>query len=230
MSATDACVKLRALASPEVAASTARFFRTGRGQYAEGETFIGVRVPVLRAVAREFRDLQLRDIELLLNSAIHEERHLALLILVLQMDRGDETHRKLVYDFYLSHTQSISNWDLVDCSAPHVVGRFLLHRSRRPLFRLAESQSLWERRIAIVSTQHFIRHNDVSDTFLVSRRLLCDEADLIHKATGWMLREAGNRDEGALLAFLDQHAPEMPRTMLRYAIERLSGELRQRYR
>lgn len=230
MSAADASVKLRALASPEVAASTARFFRTGRGQYAEGETFIGVRVPVLRAVAREFRELRLREIESLLNSAIHEERHLALLILVLQMGGGDESHRQSVYDFYLSHTQRINNWDLVDCSAPHVVGSYLLRRLRGPLFRLAESQSLWERRIAIVSTQHFIRHDDLADTFLLGRRLLHDAEDLIHKATGWMLREAGVRDEGVLLSFLDQHASEMPRTMLRYATERLSGELRQRYR
>jgi 3-methyladenine DNA glycosylase AlkD len=230
MSAQDARLKLRSLGSPEVAASTARFFRTGPGEYAEGEKFIGVRVPVLRAVARQFRALSLQDIESLLSSVIHEERHLALLILVLQVSACDESRRKILYDFYLNHTRLISNWDLVDCSAPHVVGSFLLYRSRKPLFRLARSKSLWERRISIVSTQHFIRHNDVSDTFLISRSLLGDSEDLIHKATGWMLREAGHRAPDLLLSFLDSHATEMPRTMLQYAMERLPAELRLRYR
>lgn len=221
--------KLHALSAPEVAASTARFFRTGPGQYGEGDVFIGVRVPAMRVLARELRGLPLQETGLLLSSAIHEERHLALLVMVLQMAKSGERQREELYDFYLGGTRYINNWDLVDCSAPHVVGSFLLHKAREPLFRLAESHSLWERRIAIVSTQHFIRHGDLTDTFLLGRRLLHDAEDLIHKATGWMLREAGIRDESLLLAFLDQHAPEMPRTMLRYAMERLPAELRRRY-
>lgn len=229
MTAKEAKKKLKSLASPEVATSSARFFKTGPGQYGEGDIFIGIKVPVLRSVSREFRELPLDEMEILLSSPIHEERHLALMILVLQVAKCDAVHRTAVYDFYLKNTRFINNWDLVDCSAPQIVGGFLLNQSRKPLFELAKSNSLWERRIAIVSTQHFIRHNDLSDTLAISQKLLKDREDLIHKAAGWMLREVGKKDQAVLVAFLDQHGSVMPRTMLRYAIERFQPDLRKAF-
>lgn len=229
MKATEARTKLNALASPEVAASSARFFKTGPGQYGEGDTFIGVRVPALRKLASECRALPLPQIEALLHSPVHEERLLALLVLVMGVGKCDDDHRKAVYEFYLGNTQHVNNWDLVDTSAPAIVGGYLRDKPRKPLVRLAKSQSLWERRIAIVATQHFIRLDQFDDTLAISRLLLADKEDLIHKATGWMLREVGDRDEAALVAFLEEHGPVMPRTMLRYAIEHFSPEQRRAY-
>ena len=229
MTATEVKRKLSALASPEVAAASARYFKTGPGQYGAGDTFVGVRVPALRKLARECRALPLSEIEALLHSPIHEERLLALLLLVSSVGKCDEAHRKAVYDFYLSNTRHVNNWDLVDTSAPAVVGGYLRDKSRSPLVGLAKSASLWERRIAVVATQHFIRLGEFDDTLAVSRLLLGDKEDLIHKATGWMLREVGERDEAALAAFLDEHAAEMPRTMLRYAIEKFTVETRRAY-
>ena len=229
MTAKAAKKKLKSLASPNVAKSSASFFKTGPGQYGEGDIFIGIKVPVLRSVSREFREMPLEEVQTLLNSSIHEERHLALMILVLQVAKCDEAHRTAVYDFYLSNTKFINNWDLVDCSAPQIVGGFLLNKPRKPLFELAKSNSLWERRIAIVSTQYFIRHDDFSDTLAISRKLLKDKEDLIHKAAGWMLREVGKKVQAILIEFLDQHGSVMPRTMLRYAIERFQPDLRQAY-
>lgn len=229
MKAAEARTKLHALASPEMAASSARFFKTGPGQYGEGDTFIGVRLPTLRKLAREFRHLPLAEVEVLLHSPIHEERLLALLVLVLGVGKGDDGHRKAVYDFYLGNTQHVNNWDLVDSSAPAIVGGYLRDKPRTPLVRLARSASLWERRIAVVATQHFIRLDDFDDTLAISRLLLADKEDLIHKATGWMLREVGDRDEAALAAFLDEHVAVMPRTMLRYAIEHFPPETRRGY-
>ena len=229
MTAKDAKKKLKSLASPEVAKSSARFFKTGPGEYGEGDIFIGIKVPTLRSMSREFKALPLEDIETLLSSPIHEERHLALMILVLQVAKCDDSHRTAVYDFYLGNTRFINNWDLVDCSAPQVVGGFLLNKPRKRLFDLTKSKCLWERRIAIISTQHFIRHDDFADTLAISQKLLTDKEDLIHKASGWMLREVGKKDQELLVAFLDQHASDMPRTMLRYAIERFPPELRQGY-
>ena len=227
--ANEARTKLHALASPEVAASSDRFFKTGPGQYGEGDTFIGVRVPVLRKLARECRALPLTEIEALLHSTVHEERLLALLVLVLGVGKCDGAHRKAVYDFYLGNMPHVNNWDLVDTSAPAIVGGYLRDKSRKPLVGLAKSASLWERRIAVVATQHFIRLDQFDDTLTVSRLLLGDKEDLIHKATGWMLREVGDRDEAALAAFLDEHGTVMPRTMLRYAIEHFPPEKRLAY-
>ncbi len=227
MTAKDAKTKLKSLASPEVAKSSACFFKTGPGQYAEGDIFIGIKVPTLRMVSREFRALPLEDIESLLNSLAHEERHLALMILVLQVAKCDYAYRSALFDFYLSNTQFINNWDLVDCSAPQVVGGYLLNKPRKPLFDLASSTCLWERRIAIILTQVFIRHDDFGDTLAISQKLLKDKEDLIHKAAGWMLREVGKKDQAVLEAFLDQHGAVMPRTMLRYAIERFQPDQRQ---
>ena len=229
MTAKEAKQILKTLATPEVAQSSRRFFKTGPGQYGEGDIFIGIKVPSLRAVSREFRSLPLEEIRLLLNSPVHEERHLALMILVLQVAKCKDPQRRVFFDFYLDNTAFINNWDLVDCSAPQVVGACLLDKSREPLFQLAQSKSLWERRIAIVSTQHFIRHDQFADTLALCQKLLNDPEDLIQKACGWMLREVGAKARHLLEAFLDQHAREMPRTMLRYAIEHFSPDKRRAY-
>lgn len=229
MTAKDAQKKLKTLSSPELARSATRFFKTGPGQYGEGDIFIGIKVPTLRTVSREYRALPLNEIETLLKSPIHEERHLALIILVLQVAKSDDTQRRAAFDVYLRNTRFINNWDLVDCSAPQIVGGYLMEKSREPLFELAKSTCLWERRIAIVSTQHFIRNDDFGETMAISRKLLKDKEDLIHKAAGWMLREVGKKDQAVLEAFLNQHGPNMPRTMLRYAIERFTPARRQAY-
>lgn len=230
MKAKDAAAHLKALASPVVAASSARFFKTGPGEYGEGDVFIGVRVPTLRKLAREFRDLPLDEIELLLRSQIHEERMLALFVLVLSVGKKcSESHRKSAYDFYLSNTAYVNNWDLVDSSAPAIVGGHLWDKPRKPLQRLAKSKNLWERRIAMVATQHFIRLGEFDDTIALSQILLKDKEDLIHKASGWMLREVGERDVRVLVSFLDEHAATMPRTMLRYAIEHFDEDERKKY-
>ncbi len=191
--------------------------------------FIGVKLPPLRAVCRECRDTPLDVALSLLESRVHEERMLALLLLVDRFTRGGPSERRQVYEAYLAHTAFINNWDLVDVTAPAVVGGYLFDRSRAPLRTLARSASLWERRIAIVSTHFFIRHGDLDDTFRIADRLLRDPHDLIHKASGWMLREAGKRDGAALRAFLADRHGHMPRTMLRYAIERFPEKERKKY-
>ena len=167
--------RLRSLADPEVAAILARFFKTGPGQYGEGDRFIGVKVPAIRKVAREFKGLPLSEVECVLHSEIHEERLLALVILVAQFEKGDDATRKRVYDLYLANTEHINNWDLVDLSAPQIVGGYLESRSRKPLDRLAKSPSLWERRIAILATHWFIRHGDFADTLRIAGKLLGDK-------------------------------------------------------
>jgi 3-methyladenine DNA glycosylase AlkD len=217
--------RLRALANPERAAHSLRFFKTAPGDYGHGDKFLGLTVPTMRGVVREFRDLPLADADGLLASPWHEDRLVALMILVEQYRRTPAA-RNTIYKLYLARTDRINNWDLVDASAPHIVGAHLAERSRKPLLRLAKSPSLWERRIAIVATQHFIRRNEFADTLAIARLLLRDPHDLIHKACGWMLRETGKRDERVLRAFLDEHAARMPRTMLRYAIERLGDRRR----
>lgn len=229
MTAEDARTKLKSLASPAAAALATRFFKTGPGQYGAGDTFIGVNVPTLRTVSRSFRALPLDEVQSLLNSPVHEERHLARLVLVLQVAKCGDEHRKRAYDLYLGNTHLINNWDLIDCSAPQVVGGFLTSRPREPLFTLAKSKSLWERRIAVVSTLHFIRHGEFGETLVICRLLLADKEDLIHKATGWMLREVGKKDRSALEGFLEEHATDMPRTMLRYAVEKFPPERRRAY-
>ncbi len=221
--------RLRSFADPEVAAILARFFKTGPGQYGEGDRFIGVKVPTTRKVAKEFKNLPLTEVECLLHSEIHEERLLALVILVGQFEQGDDATRKSIYDLYLANICHINNWDLVDLSAPQIVGGYLHNRSRKPLDRLAKSASLWERRISVVATHWFIRHGDFNGTLKIAKILLGDKEDLIHKAVGWMLREVGKRDVAALEEFLGEHCRVMPRTMLRCAVERLTEETRQRY-
>lgn len=221
--------RLRAVATPERAAGAQRFFKTGPGEYGEGDKFLGVTAPDLHRLTREFQDLSLRDSRTLLTSEWHEERVLALLILVRQYERGEQPTRDAIYDAYLRSTRHINNWDLVDCSAAQIVGAHLVSRSRAPLRQLAKSSSLWERRIAIIATFHFIRRGDFDDTLRIAEILLADAHDLIHKAVGWMLREVGSRDRSVAEAFLAQHAAAMPRTMLRYAVEKFPEPLRRRY-
>jgi 3-methyladenine DNA glycosylase AlkD len=231
MTAIAALRRLREFGSSAKAAHSLRFFKTGPGQYGEGDRFIGVTVPELRAVAREFRDLPLAEIDALLKSPWHEARLLGLVILVHIFERGNANTRREVYQLYLDRTDRINNWDLVDSSAPQIVGGFLADRSDRArvLDKLARSKSLWERRIAIVATQHLIRLRQFDDTLRIAERLLDDDEDLMHKATGWMLREVGKKDEPTLRRFLDRHAARMPRTALRYALERLPDSTRRRY-
>ncbi len=221
--------RLRALRDPLIADHHLRFFKCGPGQYGEGDAFLGIMVPALRKLSREFTPISVDEAFALLQSKWHEARILALMILVRKCERGDEPARQEIYRRYLASTNRINNWDLVDISAPAIVGAYLHDRDRAPLFTLAKSSSLWERRIAIISTLLFIRHDQFDDTLRIAEILLDDRHDLIHKATGWMLREVGKRDRPVLERFLRKHARRMPRTMLRYAIERFPEELRGRY-
>jgi 3-methyladenine DNA glycosylase AlkD len=207
----------------------AAFFKTGSGHYAEGDEFIGVTVPDLRKIAKDFLHINLLDVQLLLASKVNEERLLALLILVHQYTKAKGDLKEEVYQFYLSNLQYVNNWNLVDSSAHLIMGAHLKDKDRTILLNLAKSGIIWERRIAMVATWHFIRKQDLEWTFKVAEMLLGDKHDLIHKAVGWMLREAGKRNLSALVTFLDQHAAQMPRTMLRYAIEKLSVDQRKAY-
>ena len=225
----DVKKSLKKLGNPEHAAVSQRFFKTGPGEYGEGDIFIGVRVPVLRKLASEFIDLPVSEIEILLRSPIHEERLLAILLFVWIFKKGDDDVKKDIYDLYLKSTDYINNWDLVDVSAEHIVGAYLMNKGKRPLYRLAKSTNLWERRIAIMATFHFVKRHEFSETLKISNMLLADRHDLIHKATGWMLREIGKRDLEAEETFLKEHYKKMPRTMLRYAIEKFPEKKRQRY-
>ena len=220
--------ELAALGSPARAAGAARFFKSGVGEYGEGDKFIGIPVPALRNAALRYRTLPLPDLALLLASDIHEHRLAALEILVAQYESAAESARKNIVQFYLANTHGINNWDLVDASAPYILGEHLKTRSRRVLVRLVKSKSIWERRIAIVATLMLIRHGETADTFLIAEKLLADPHDLIHKAVGWALREAGKVSQPDLLAFLQRHYASMPRTTLRYAIERFPPQLRKR--
>jgi 3-methyladenine DNA glycosylase AlkD len=206
-----------------------RFFKTGPGEYGEGDVFLGIQVPKVRSVGKEFQDLAITEVNKLLRSSVHEDRLLALLILVRRYSKGDAATQARIYKLYLGNTRYINNWDLVDLSASHIVGAFLKERSRRPLDNLAKSPLLWDRRIAIIATAHFIKHDDFATTLRIAAKLLDDEEDLIHKAVGWMLREVGKRDMAVEEGFLKRHYRRMPRTMLRYAIERFPEAKRQRY-
>jgi len=221
--------RLRALAVPANVAILQRFFKTGPGDYGEGDRFIGVKVPGIRTVCRDCRDVGDSVVLELLRSKVHEERLLALLLLVDKFERGDEPARRKAYETYLANTAFINNWDLVDSSAPQIVGGWLQPRSRAPLVRLARSASLWERRIAIVATWAFIRAREFDDTFRIADLIMNDDHDLIHKAMGWMLREVGKRDGQALRRYLSSRYRRMPRTALRYAIERFPETERKRY-
>jgi 3-methyladenine DNA glycosylase AlkD len=213
--------ELKKLANPDLAQFAQRFFRTGPGEYGDGDRFRGIRVPEIRKLVSKYAVLPLSETRSLLKSEFHEDRLLALLILVRQFAKADELVRTRIYEFYLKNMDAVNNWDLVDSSAPYIVGPYLLDKDRQPLHRLARSPNLWQRRIAIIATSHFIRNNDFAYTLAISEVLLDDREDLIHKAVGWMLREVGKRNLEIELAFLKKHAGRMPRTMLRYAIEKL---------
>jgi len=206
-----------------------RFFKTGKGEYGEGDVFLGITVPEQRSVAKKYRILPLTEIGKLLASKIHEHRLTALLILVAQFEKASGREREKIFRFYLSHTQYVNNWDLVDLSAPNIVGMFLAEKDTGILDMLARSHNLWERRIAILATLAFIRNHRFTDTERIAEILVRDPHDLMHKAVGWMLREAGKRDEGFLVSFLKKHADRMPRTMLRAACERLDASVRQSF-
>lgn len=220
---------LLALANPKKAEFLAGFFKTGKSQYAEGDRFLGITVPAIRQIARPFRQLGLTDCERLLQSAYNDERLLALLILVEQYQKGDLGIKNRVYQVYLTNRRRVNNWNLVDSSAPYIVGAHLLQQDRSLLYQLAQSPSLWERRIAVLATFAFIRAGDFADTLKLTEQLLGDEHGLMHKACGWMLREVGKRNQSLLEGFLRQHHAIMPRTMLRYAIERFAPAKRTGY-
>ncbi|MFA6358651.1 MAG: DNA alkylation repair protein [Candidatus Omnitrophota bacterium] len=206
-----------------------RFFKTGPGQYAQGDIFLGVMVPFTRKVVEQFQDLLLLDAVKLLRSKIHEERLLALLILVRQFNQADVKAKEKIYKAYLANMKFVNNWDLVDLSAPNIVGGFLVDKDRQILYRLAKSPLLWERRIAILATFTFIRLGDFNDVFDIVELLLADKEDLIHKACGWMLREVGKRDAAVQEKFLRRNCKVMPRIMLRYAIEKFSPAKRKSF-
>jgi 3-methyladenine DNA glycosylase AlkD len=221
--------KLQSLANPERANRAQRYFKTAPGQYASGDIFLGIRAPQLRQLAKEYKTIEVTEAEELLKSQFHEQRSLALLILVLIFAKANENVRQQIYDLYLSNTNFINNWDLVDCSAEHIVGKFLVDKDKTILSQLAQSNDLWERRISIIATFHFIKNKDFVETLKIAEMLLQDKHDLIHKAVGWMLREVGKRDLKTEEDFLAKHYKNMPRTMLRYAIERFPEERRQQY-
>lgn len=220
---------LEQLGNQSIAAHSQSFFKTGKGEYAEGDKFLGIRVPVLRKQAQTHKDLSIKETLLLLKSRFHEARLLALFMFVKKFTEGTEEQKTEIYNLYLQNMQYINNWDLVDSSAPYILGAYLEKRDKGVLYKLAVSEHLWERRIAIVATFHLIRRNDFSDVLAISEILLGDKEDLIHKAVGWMLREIGKRDLEILKSFLKKHYAEMPRTMLRYSIERFPEKERKAY-
>ena len=229
MTAQEISKILQRLADPHIAEHSQRFFKTGPGQYGEGDRFLGIRVPVLREQAKKFKDAPLGEVRRLLRSPYHEERLCALLLLVQKFSQGNPAHQKAVYELYLGNTRYINNWDLVDLSAYWIVGTWLTDKDRQPLYTLAHSKNLWERRIAIIATFHFIKNTQFADTLAIAALLLTDREDLMHKAAGWMLREVGKRDLSQEKEFLNAHYQQMPRTMLRYAIEKFPENERLKY-
>jgi 3-methyladenine DNA glycosylase AlkD len=217
------------LSNPEKAKNLSRFFKTGKGQYGEGDVFLGIPVPEQRRIAKRYVDLPLNDLQELLSSEIHEHRLTALLILVSKYGKADNSGKDKIFGFYLKNTENINNWDLVDLTAPKIVGDHLFNKDTSILFKLAKSNNLWERRIAILSTFKFIRNNDFEDALSIAKLLLHDKHDLIHKAVGWMLREIGKRDQEIEEQFLSKYHMQMPRTMLRYAIEKFEENKRKFY-
>jgi 3-methyladenine DNA glycosylase AlkD len=214
---------LQALANPQRAKLVAHYFKTGKGEYGEGDVFIGLTVPQIRMIAKKYRELPLGEVEKLLHNPIHEYRLTALIILT------QRALTKEIVDLYLKNTKYINNWDLVDLSSHEILGSYLLDKPRKILYKLAKSKNIWERRIAVISTFAFLRKNDFSDSLALAGILLHDSHDLMHKAVGWMLREVGKRDEKMLVDFLSTHYKTMPRTMLRYAIEKFDEKRRRAY-
>ena len=221
--------ELKQLSNPEKARILSRFFKTGKGEYGEGDIFLGIPVPEQRKVAKRHSGISFADLQELLNSKFHEYRLTGMLILVFKYEKTDSPDKNKIFRFYLNNTKNINNWDLVDLSAPKIIGDYLSNKNTSILFKLAKSNNLWERRIAILSTFRFIRNNDFEDAINISKTLLNDEHDLIHKAVGWMLREIGKRDQEKEEEFLRKYYGQMPRTMLRYAIEKFSENKRKKY-
>jgi 3-methyladenine DNA glycosylase AlkD len=217
------------LSNPEKAKNLSRYFQTGKGQYGEGDVFLGIPVPEQRRIAKRYLNLPLDDIQELLSSEIHEHRLTALLILVSKYGKADNPGKEEIFSFYLKNTENINNWDLVDLTAPKIVGDYLFNKDTSILFKLAKSKNLWERRIAVLSTFRFIDNNDFEDALSIAKLLLHDKHDLIHKAVGWMLREIGKRDQEIEERFLSKYHMQMPRTMLRYAIEKFEENKRKFY-
>lgn len=229
MTAKEISQTLKALADPVIAEHSQRFFKTGKGEYGEGDQFLGIRVPVLRLQVKRFEATRLKEVTQLLASSFHEERLCALLLLVMKFRKGDEAEKTAIYQLYLKNTCYINNWDLVDSSAYQIVGAYLEDKDKQVLYKLAKSKHLWERRIAIIATFQLIRNNRFDDTLALAALLKNDAEDLIHKAVGWMLREIGKRDVAVEKAFLQKHYRNMPRTMLRYAIEKFPTTERKKY-
>jgi 3-methyladenine DNA glycosylase AlkD len=222
--------ELKLASSPDKAISSARFFKTNPGEYGEGDEFIGVTVPEQHKIAKRYKDLSLVDLDVLITSKVHEERLTAIFILVLQYSSGDNAKKEAIYNFYLLHLEDINNWDLVDSSAEYIVGGWLMNKDKTMLTRLAKSKTIWERRIAMLSTFHFIKNGDPSDALNIAELLIHDNHDLIQKAVGWMLREIGKRCSQEIEEkFLAKRYKTMPRTTLRYAIERFPEKLRRQY-
>lgn len=220
---------LKKYTNPEKAKLLSRYFKTGKGEYGEGDIFWGIVVPYQRLIAKKYKDVDLKTVEKLLHSKIHEQRLTSLLILTYQLKKADKAKKKELFDFYLKNTRYINNWDLVDLSCHDILGEYLLNKDRKILYQLAHSKNLWERRIAIISTFAFIRKKQFKDSLQLAKILLYDQYDLINKAVGWALREVGKRDEKVLKDFLNQYSKTMPRIALRYAIEKLSEEKRKKY-
>ena len=217
------------LGNQEYAARLQKYFKTGEGEYGEGDIFLGLRVPIVRKLAKKYRALSIRETSDFLSSQLHEERLFSLFLLVYIFRRGHENDKQKIFKIYLNNMRFINNWDLVDASAGHIVGGYLFDRDKKPIYNLARSKSLWERRISIMATSFFIYHNDFVDALNISEILLKDKEDLIHKAVGWMLREIGNRDLALEENFLKKHYKSMPRAMLRYAIEKFPKGKRKNY-
>ncbi len=221
--------EIRSQKSTEQAKILAHFFKTKPGEYGAGDKFWGIKVPVLREIAKRFMFLSLVDLQKLLKSEFHEERLTGLFILVYKFKKANEAEKETIYKFYLKNWRAVNNWDLVDTTTPQIVGAYLLNKDKRLLYDFAESSNLWKKRMAIIATAAFIRNNKFDDTLKISEVLLNDKHDLIHKAVGWMLREVGKKSPKTEEQFLHKHYKKMPRTMLRYAIEKFPENLRKRY-
>ena len=229
MSITEIKKEIKKNADPQKAILLQRFFKTAPGEYGEGDIFLGIMVPVQRSIVKKYKDLPLKDIKDLLNSGIHEERLIALLILVEQYKKGNDRIKEDIFTFYHLHRKRINNWDLVDLTAHRISGAYLMDKDKSLLYKLAESKNIWDKRIAVLSAFHFIKNNFFDDALCLAQKLLEDKHDLIHKAVGWMLREIGNRDINTEEGFLEKNYKKMPRTMLRYAIEKFPEKKRLGY-
>ena len=221
--------EFKKMSDQEHAIQLQKYFKTGKGEYGEGDQFLGLRVPTVRKIAKKFNTLSIDEAEKFLQSPYHEERLFALFILIDLFKKGNEEDKKKIHELYLKNTKFINNWDLVDMSAGPIIGAYLFNRDKEPIYTLVQSKNLWERRIAIMATFYFIAQNEFTDTLKIAEMLLTDKEDLIHKAVGWMLREIGKRNLELEESFLKKHFKNMPRTMLRYAIEKFPEEKRKSY-